>query len=222
MIQPLPSTHAQGSQPQRVEIEAADGLILVGSYYAPAETGSPALLLMHHGGGQKENWIDFIPVALDAGYAVLTVDLRGHGETGGEVDLIQTIDDSHLWLAWLRDQADVDPARVSIVGASMGGDVGVNVMAEDPDLVTIVSISPLLELENITTSEAVTAIGDRPVFFIAGNGAVEDAEATRTLFALAQGEAQALLVDSDACCTYLFMLDRDLIPTIIGWLDRYN
>jgi pimeloyl-ACP methyl ester carboxylesterase len=219
VIQPV---HAQSPQPERIEIEAEDGLILVGNYYAPAEIGSPALLLMHHGGGQKELWYDFIPVALDAGYAVLTVDLRGHGETGGAIDLQQTIDDSHRWLAWLREQPDVDPARTSIVGASMGGDVGLNVMAEDPDLVTVVSISPLLELDNITTTEATSAIGNRPVFLIAGRGATEEADAARTLFGLTEGEAQVLLIDSDACCTYLFMFDSHLMDAIIGWLDRYN
>jgi dipeptidyl aminopeptidase/acylaminoacyl peptidase len=140
-----------------VEIEASDGLRLVGSYYALAgeSAGAPAVLLMHHGGAQKEVWIDFIPLLVEAGYVTLTVDLRGHGETGGEMTAEQGIADIHTWLAWLRDQPGVDPARVSIVGASTGADLGLLAMAEDEQLVTLVGMSVLPEVMGAQTAPAV-------------------------------------------------------------------
>jgi pimeloyl-ACP methyl ester carboxylesterase len=212
---------AQGS-PERIELEAADGLILVGAYYAPAKDRAPGVLLMHHSGSQKESWIDFIPVLQEAGYAVLTVDLRGHGETGGEVDWTLAEDDALRWLAWLRDQPGIDPAQISIVGASIGADVGLRVMAQDEQLVTLVGLSVGLNVQDVNTEEAVAALGARPLYLVAGQGAVEEANAVRTLLALAEGDIQTRLYDNDACCTFLFMLERDLAPSIIAWLDGHN
>jgi pimeloyl-ACP methyl ester carboxylesterase len=209
-------------QPQRVEVEASDGLVLVGTYYAPAESGAPAVLLMHHSGSRKEAWIDFIPFLLDAGYATLAVDLRGHGETRGRTDWTLAEDDAHRWLAWLRDQPDVDPDRVSIVGASIGADLGLRVMAADERLVTLVGLSALLDAQGVFTEEAVAAIGPRPLYLIAGQGAEDEANAIRTLIQVAEGDFQARLYDNGACCTFLFLFEDDLAPSIITWLDTHN
>jgi len=220
----IPPAAAQTPEAQRIELEASDGLILVGLYYALPDphTPAPAILLMHHGGSQKESWIDFIPDLLAAGYATLTIDLRGHGETDGTFDAELAQDDAHRWLAWLREQPGVDPERVNIVGASMGGDVGLPVYAADEALASMVSLSPALEFEGINTNDAVAALGDRPIFLVAGQGAVAEADAVRTLMQTSEGNVQARLYNNDACCTFFFMLERDLAPSIIGWLDEHN
>jgi predicted acyl esterase len=222
----IPPAAAQGPTPERVEITAPDGIVLVGSYYAPPENADDparALLLMHHSGSKKETFIDFIPIAQDAGYALVTVDLRGYGESGGETSDWQSMEsDAHLWLAWLREQPGIDPDRVSIVGSSIGGDLGLRVMVKDEALRTVVSLSPRLDVNGLTTADAVEAMGARPIFFAAGQGDELDAEATHALFALATGDVQARLYDHGACCTTLFMLEPDLAPAVIAWLDRTN
>ncbi len=221
----VPPAAAQGGE--AVELEASDGLVLLGLYYAPpeaADTGAPAVLLMHHGNSRKEAWIDFIPVLQEAGYGVLTVDIRGHGETRGRMDPALAEEDALAWLEWLREQPGVDPDRLSIVGASLGADLGLRVMARDERLVTLVGLSVLLDAMDINTLEAVETMGARPFFLVAGREAAGGAErdALLTLVAAAEGEVQARLYDSTACCTFLIMLEEDLAPSIITWLDNYN
>jgi alpha-beta hydrolase superfamily lysophospholipase len=221
----IPPAFAQ-APPERVEVEASDGLALVGHYYAPqnpgGEGGARAVLLMHHGGAQKEVWYDLVPVLLDAGYAAVTIDIRSHGETGGKQDWALAEEDVHVWLAWLRAQDGINPDKVSIVGASLGTDLGLRAMADDPQLVTLVGISPLLDAYDvILTAPAVEQI-ERPLFLIAGQGVEGEADAARRLMQVAQGDIQVRLYDSNACCTYFFMLERDLIPAIMAWLDYYN
>lgn len=225
----VPPAGAQANQPVRVELDASDGLVLVGLYYAPGpeavgDSGAPAVLLMHHGGSRKEAWIDFIPVLAEAGYAVLTVDLRGHGETGGGFEWALADEDALLWLAWLRDQPEVDPQRVSIVGASLGGDVGLRIMPRDEQLRTLVSLSPLLALDgdSIGTLEAAESLGPRPLYVVAAQGVEAEAEAVHALLGAAEGNIQARLYEGTACCTFLLMLERDLAPSIVTWLDTYN
>ncbi len=219
------SAAAQRSDGERIELEASDGLALIGLYYAPTVDTTdpvPGVLLMHHGGSQKEAWIDLIPALVEAGYGVLAVDLRGHGETGGSIDWVLGEDDAARWLDWLRSQPGIDPERVSIVGASIGADVGLRVMAKDERIVTLVGLSVGLDVMGVKTEEAVVEIGERPLYLAAGQGAVEEADAVRTLLGVAQGDVQVRLYDNDACCTYFFLFDRQLIGSIISWLDAHN
>ncbi|NDJ77548.1 MAG: alpha/beta fold hydrolase [Chloroflexi bacterium] len=219
----LPPAAAQGDF-ERVELEAADGLVLVGNYYAQPEGEElmPAVLLAHHGSSRKEAWIDFIPVVYDAGYAVLTIDQRGHGDTGGGMVPELGKNDILLWLEWLRDQPGVDPDRVSIVGASLGADLGLLAMAEDERVPTLVGISVLTQIEDIDTASAVEAIGERPLFLIGGQRAGGEAEAIHTLLPLAAGDIQVRLYDTTACCTFLIMMNDDLAPAIIDWLNTHG
>lgn len=137
----LPNTssiQAQGALDyEKVTIRAADDLELFGLYSGTEgledESGLvPAVLLMHHGGSVKEKWIEFFPAFYEANYAYLAVDIREHGETGGNGEQAGTaenfISDTQLWVDWLREQDGIDSARISIIGASLGGDIGLNVM----------------------------------------------------------------------------------------------
>ena len=66
-------------------ISAPDGLILDATFYGPVVRPAPGVLLLHMEGRDRGAW-DTLPERLQArGYAVLAVDLRGHGATGGAV-----------------------------------------------------------------------------------------------------------------------------------------
>ncbi len=215
---------AQGlPEGQRVTIEAADGLELVGLYFTPdVEEPAPAVLLMHHGGGQKESWYDFIEPLNNAGYVALSIDMRGHGESGTHPDWEMGFDDTQRWITWLSEQPQVDADHISIVGASLGGDVGLNVMAADERVRTIVVLSPGLDVDGVTTADAVEATGDRPVFLIAGDGDQAGWEAVTTLLPLMSGDGQVRIYDTTGCCTFFFMLEPDAADSILAWLDTYG
>ncbi len=92
--------------PVRVEVQAADGLTLVGDLYnAELDVQTPAVLLMHMYGGRRTDWRALIPALTGAGYRVIAVDLRGHGETGGSNDWQAAVGDVQTWLDWMRSPA---------------------------------------------------------------------------------------------------------------------
>jgi pimeloyl-ACP methyl ester carboxylesterase len=225
-----PSPVAAQGPYETVTVEAEDGLELVGWYAGPdmIETDEelvPAVLLQHHGSSSKEKWFDFIEPLLEAKYAVLAVDLRGHGETGGRGDQAPTPElwdqDTMTWLAWLREQPGIDPDRVSLVGASIGGDIGLNVAALDESLVTIVVISGGLDVLGITTADAVAEL-TQPVYFISSLGDEPGMEAFNGWMSVVQTEALFRVYEGSMCCTFLVQFEPDLGPSIIEWLDRYN
>ncbi len=83
----LPKASAQGKSDQ-VTFETADAVKIVGSYY-PSNKGikAPCVLLLHDfdkqkgGHSQTQEWIDLASDLQTAGYAVLSFDFRGFGQS---------------------------------------------------------------------------------------------------------------------------------------------
>jgi predicted acyl esterase len=111
-----------------VTIPASDGLPLAATLYLPAGTpptgGWPAIMLLHGLGGSRQdmNLIaeqSFVP---RDEYAVLTVDARGHGATGGlvTIDGPREIADVRDAFGWLAARPDVADARIGAWGISYG------------------------------------------------------------------------------------------------------
>lgn len=96
--------------------EGKDGLQLSADVGGPG-TGIPVILL--HGGGQtRSSWSGAAPELIEAGYRVITPDLRGHGESqwcpAGRYELDDYISD----LAVIMNAQSSAPI---LVGASLGG-----------------------------------------------------------------------------------------------------
>src|SRR5438270_2480219 len=79
-----PVPPSQQPQPGRaVDLKASDGTILKASYFAAAKPG-PAVLLYHQSNRTRKEWDMVARQLAAAGINTLTVDVRGHGETGGQ------------------------------------------------------------------------------------------------------------------------------------------
>src|SRR5437667_8468463 len=78
---------AQHSQkprtPRVVDLKSPDGTILKASYFAAAKPG-PGVLLFHQSNRTRKEWDMVAHQLAAAGINTLTVDVRGHGETGGQ------------------------------------------------------------------------------------------------------------------------------------------
>ena len=96
------------------------------------QTGSgPPLVLVHGMGGSQEDWVQQLPAFL-AHYRVVTVDLRGHGQSPkppGPYRMSQFSAD----LALLLMRIDARPAHV--LGLSLGGAVAQQLAVDFPELV---------------------------------------------------------------------------------------
>ena len=68
-----------------VEVKAQDGIVLKGTYYAGAKSG-PGVLLFHQSNRTRQSWDDVARRLSVAGINTLTIDSRGHGDSGGKYD----------------------------------------------------------------------------------------------------------------------------------------
>jgi pimeloyl-ACP methyl ester carboxylesterase len=133
---------AQNSAPQVVEVEAADGLMLSGSYYPTEAESGVVVLLLHEFSLTSSVWQPVIEPLVQAGHPVLAVDMRGHGETEGVFDLALATQDIQAWQDWLSAQAGV--TGVAVVGAGLGGQLALMAcgVAEET-CVAAIAISPV-------------------------------------------------------------------------------
>jgi alpha-beta hydrolase superfamily lysophospholipase len=114
--------------------------------WLPDRTGAagepgPGVVIVHGAGSRKENHADFARLATANGWAALSVDLPGHGESvpamSGSVvnDLIAMAD-----LLGSRD--DVDATRVAVRGSSLGGFLAICATAASAHIAGAIAICP--------------------------------------------------------------------------------
>jgi pimeloyl-ACP methyl ester carboxylesterase len=104
-----------------VRLMTRDGVPIAGSYWPGSRPDGPAVLLMH-GINNTRRLFDAKALWLNGlGYAVLAIDLRGHGESGAVERTFgwRESEDAGAALRWLR--AGHPGRRVGVIGVSLGG-----------------------------------------------------------------------------------------------------
>jgi len=106
-----------------VSFESSDGLDLKG-WWVPGDDSSRAVVLVHGLGASKSSdyVLETAPIYSQAGYCVLMLDLRGHGESEGDRTSLgyQEVRDVRGALSWLEERG-FEPGEVVLHGWSMGG-----------------------------------------------------------------------------------------------------
>ena len=152
---------------------------------AQADELLPVVILLHDLGGNKSDWLsatDTYVALLERGYAVLAIDMRGHGQTPLPdarqvlelIDLELSFLDVHAALVWLQSQSKVDVSRVAVVGSGSGGNVAYVSSGLFPELIkTSVSLSPGLwgaaSLEPLVIGTGLESFEPRSILFIVGD-----------------------------------------------------
>lgn len=180
---------------ETVTIDTPDGVKLVGSFYKPKNPNSPALLLMHQWTANRHTYDEFAESMNRQGYAVLSFDGRGFGEstkkadgTEIKVDLDKGIDpklllaDANSAVEFLSKQQNVDAKKIGIVGASYGSSVAIMYAADHPNIAAVVLLSPGTNyFDNLPTVPAIKKYGTRPILLVAAKDDKDSAEAVEKL-----------------------------------------
>src|SRR5438552_11592726 len=118
---------ASGERPKNVativDIKSPDGTILKATYFAAAKSG-PGALLFHQSNRTRESWDGIAQQLAAVGMNVLTVDSRGHGESGGKYDNKKTSEDVDAAFNYLVSQPGVNRDAIGAGGAGSLGVIG--------------------------------------------------------------------------------------------------
>lgn len=166
-----------------VQLETVDHVVIRGWFIpAPPDTSKAPAILLLHGVADNRNAFNidcratdskdvcppnspyakggyptFIEALHQHGYAVLDIDQRAQGESGGHFctyGLYETRDVATA-LAYLQHRPDIDSGRLGIYGTSMGSITAIHAAARMPAFRAVAVESPFADLTE--TMQAVTA-----------------------------------------------------------------
>lgn len=99
------------------------------------------VVMLHGAGSTRSNVLDQAAALVAGGYAVLLVDARGHGDSGGSAMDFGWYGDLDIAAAteFLAARPDIDPGRIGLVGFSMGGEEAIGAAASDERIRAVVA-----------------------------------------------------------------------------------
>lgn len=125
-------------------------------YYATFGEGSPVLLI-HGGLSHADVWANQVPALVAAGHEVIVADSRGHGRSTRTAEPFGYHLMASDYLA-LLDYLKID--KVSLVGWSDGGIIGLDIAMNHPERLTRL----FAHAANVTTDGVLPNLDNHPVF----------------------------------------------------------
>lgn len=121
----------------------ASGLALVADAIGPVD--APHILFLHGSGQTRQSWRKALDEAAGRGYRAIALDLRGHGDSAWSPDGVYSLD---RFASDLREVITQVGGAPVVVGASLGGLIGLLVSADQPPptrALVLVDVTPRIE-----------------------------------------------------------------------------
>ena len=135
-------------EPHRLDLRAMDGVRLSAWWFHHAEA-SASVIVAHGHGGNKESSL-WVAAELFPRFNVLLLDLRGHGQSGGERTSVGFLERLDILAAvrWL--DAELGERPIGVLGISMGGATAILAagLEERPRIAAVVADSPFARLRS--------------------------------------------------------------------------
>ena len=122
-------------EPERLSITSPDGTRLAGAVFSGGP--GPAALIVHGLDSRGDNHHDFARLLAGRGLTAMTIDLRGHGDSAGQLDAGTPGD----LRAALDHLAGLGHAPLGLRGSSLGGFLSVLVGGTDERVRAIVAVA---------------------------------------------------------------------------------
>jgi pimeloyl-ACP methyl ester carboxylesterase len=144
---------------ENVRFPARGGDVSLAGWYVPSRAAQRALVLVHgkdssRGVWVSEGWRALAPALHQRGFALLMIDMRGHGGSGdGRYSFgVNEQRDVQGAADWLKGQGFA-PGRIGVLGLSMGAASSIMAAADDPDIGALVADSGYAEVMPLIESE---------------------------------------------------------------------
>lgn len=212
-------------------LKTTDNVQIAYSLY-PVEGPRGWLILAHMMPATKESWRDFANELQKHGYESLAIDLRGHGESDGGSSGYQKFSDAEhqasirdLEAAWeFLKSRGATPDKTSLIGASIGANLSLQFLTENPEFKKAVLLSPGLNYRGLKTEQLVKKLSqNQSVVFATSQDDGNNAEENQQLYQVAASKNKHLIVfEAGGHGTNMFKAknEYDLTEVIIKFLDH--
>lgn len=233
-------THADTAR--AIRLMTRDDLELSATYYPVSTNSAAAVMLLHAYGKAKDEW-GMVPVLFQRnGIAVLSLDLRGHGDSTRRLtaDGVKTLDyrtfspkdftdmllDVNQAYDWLASQPGIDNRRIAVVGSSIGANLALRYAAFNDEVAGLVLLSPGLFYRNLRTDDVITRFGKRPLCIVVSRDDAFAFESSKHLIDLRQRAGQAVVSNELVTCSgnlhgaAMLTGVKELSGVVFGWLEH--
>jgi fermentation-respiration switch protein FrsA (DUF1100 family) len=136
---------------EKILFKSRDGRLTLTGYFYPTTASRAAIILCHgfHGGAVDTDKAAKIGQA--SGYNTFTLDFRGCGESEGKTTSVGywEVEDLLGAVDYLHTRPEVDPAKISVYGFSMGGAVAILAAEREPFIRAIITDAAFASLDSL-------------------------------------------------------------------------
>jgi len=205
-----------------VSLRAADGTTLSAALYEAGHQ-APGVVLVHMLTRTHADWNGVADALQEAGFTVLALDLRGHGESGGGYDPSGDLSSMQLdvqaAVGLLEARSDVAKGRIGIAGASIGANLAVIAASNTPAVRSLALLSPGLDYRGIKCEAAMRKYGTRQVLLVAASNDPYALRSVKQLATLGTG-SEVLTLEGAGHGTTMLGRDPDLAPRLVDWFKK--
>lgn len=224
--------------PIHTKFATNDGMEIAGHYYAQFDRKKedkkniPSVLLLHMMPVTKESWRDFAKKLHGAGFEVLAIDLRGHGESSGGPEGYKSFSDEQHQasvydiggaIQFLEDRG-VGLDNIAIVGASIGANLALQFVSQYPDIKTAALLSPGLNYRGVETEKYAKLIKPDQNIYLAAGGQ-NDSYSTETIFKLHKTikskNKEIKTFQNAGHGTTMFTEEPFLMDELVLWISKF-
>lgn len=159
---------------EAVRFPARDGAAEIAAWFIPAETDAPVIIMVHGRDASRTaavagNFVQEAQRLRDAGFGVLMLDLRGHGESSDarftfglkeRYDVLGAVD-------WLVARGTA-PGKIGVLGLSLGAAASIGAAAAEPAIGALVTDSAFADINTLIADQWEEASGlPRPFLYAA-------------------------------------------------------
>jgi pimeloyl-ACP methyl ester carboxylesterase len=209
---PSPCALDAAAEAEEVVLETSDGLKLAATFQSPGRGGrAPGVLLVHDAGARRESLDDVAKYLRRRGFAVLTLDLRGHGKSPGSEQPFGQLtreDQERLWTfalrdleaagAFLRGRRDVHTTNLSVIGVGRSSALALRYASQDENVRAVALIGAGEDQLGFALPDEIRRCGGLPTLLVASKD--ERPYATRLVDAVkgtSDGALELALLRSD-------------------------
>jgi dienelactone hydrolase len=228
---------AQTIESETVEFFSEDGVFIKGSYYyLPASNQKyyPGIIILPEFRQSRTFWRSTAVSLAEKGYAVLTIDFRGQGEStqAGETILNWAFfSDEYIKLylldvkaavEFLQSMPSVDQRRIVIMGSGLGANAALIFASQNERVRGLILLSAGLSYRGLKTEEAIVEYNKRPLLMIVGEDDSYSLYSSKKLLSLAQGEKELKIYTNAGRGAKMLSRKPEIIKKIFQWLERYS
>ncbi|MFH1712321.1 MAG: alpha/beta fold hydrolase [Patescibacteria group bacterium] len=211
---------------ESLTLTTSDGVLIAADYY-PAE-GDRYAILLHMMPATKESWRDFAAILQTHGISSIAIDERGHGMSEGGPDSYKKFADNEqqakikdVESAWRElERRGATAEKTVLVGASIGANIAIRYLLEEPQNQIAVALSPGLDYHGVTTNDAVKKLGeDKFILILASEEDEMSFKSSQRLKELNIDQVEFRPQNNIGHGTAMFENAPDLIQAVVDWIN---